>query len=376
MAPRGGMRRLFTSQNILIFLGVLSVVLVILIYNKLLFPGTFTTDSERFYRSDRLENRKDQLHKPDGQPLETPLAGVSELEFSVPEEIDVIITFTKAKDNWQLADKFRRCVASLVKHSSVMLAFHIIGDKDSQQIAEKILKEVDSGTAAKHRVVHLDIDTMAKELHSIVLPMQKYFSYKPGSYYSDSLFFLSAAIHRVVPETMHRVIMLDADLKFREDIAKLYQKFNDFKEHNVIGIAYEGQPVYRHTFWKYRQENPSTRVGDPPPKGLPGFNSGVLLLDLHRMRNSKHYNSLINEQVLEEQTKKYSFKGHLGDQDFFTLISIEHEELFYVLPCNWNRQLCKYWRDKGYESVFDLYFKCEGPIYVYHGNCHTPIPED
>lgn len=39
----------------------------------------------------------------------------------------------------------------------------------------------------------------------------------------------------------------------------------------------------RHTFWQFRHENPKTRVGGPPPEGLPGFNSGVMLLNLEAM---------------------------------------------------------------------------------------------
>ena len=106
---------------------------------------------------------------------------------------------------------------------------------------------------------------------------------------------------------------------------------------NVLGIARDGQPVYRHTFWRYRNENPDTRVGAPPPNGLTGFNSGVLLLDLEKMRESKLYDSLITPEAVDRLTKKYYFQGHLGDQDFFTLIGMEHEDLFYILPCTWNR---------------------------------------
>jgi len=59
---------------------------------------------------------------------------------------------------------------------------------------------------------------------------------------------------------IQRVIMLDADLKFTEDIVLLYNHFNSFTADNVIGIAREGQPVYRHTFWKYRQDHPSKQA--------------------------------------------------------------------------------------------------------------------
>ncbi|KAK3097344.1 hypothetical protein FSP39_008812 [Pinctada imbricata] len=224
-------------------------------------------------------------------------------------------------------------------------------------------------------MAHLNVDKLAEELHEIVKEMQQLFSYKPGAYYADALFFLSIAIHRVIPTSIDRMIMLDADLKFNADISDLYKLFREFTSSNVIGIARENQPVYRHTFSLYRSKHPGTRVGEPPPNGLSGFNSGVLLLHLDHMRKSELYNSVINPDAVRSLTQKYNFKGHLGDQDLFTLLSMEHEELFYFLPCGWNRQLCRWWEDKGYNDVFSSYFECQGHISIYHGNCNTPIPK-
>lgn len=132
----------------------------------------------------------------------------------------------------------------------------------------------------------------------------------------------------------------------------------------------------RHTFWQYRKENPKTRVGEPPPDGLPGFNSGVMLLDLGAMRDSALYNQLLEPSNVAKLADQYRFRGHLGDQDFFTMIGMEHPELFYSLACGWNRQLCTWWRDHGYGDVFQLYYRCGGPVYIYHGNCNSPIPDD
>lgn len=132
----------------------------------------------------------------------------------------------------------------------------------------------------------------------------------------------------------------------------------------------------RHTFWQYRKENPQTRVGEPPPDGLPGFNSGVMLLDLGAMRSSALYNKLLEPSNVAKLADQYRFRGHLGDQDFFTMIGMEHPELFYSLACGWNRQLCTWWRDRGYGDIFQLYYRCDGPVYIYHGNCNTPIPDD
>ena len=223
---------------------------------------------------------------------------------------------------------------------------------------------------------HVDLKALSEEMKDVINTLQQHFSYKPGSYYSHTLFFLSSAIHRLAPPTLSHLIMLDADLKFKADIKLLHDHFSQFSPSNVMGIAYENQPVYRHVLSVYRQSHPDTRAGDPAPKGNPGFNSGVLLMDLDRMRKSERYNTLLDSDIVEKLAQKYSYKGHLGDQDFYTLVSLENEDLFYVLPCTWNRQLCQWWRDKGYENVFDSYFNCQGKINIYHGNCNTPFPAD
>ena len=73
------------------------------------------------------------------------------------------------------------------------------------------------------------------------------------------------------------------------------------------------------------------------------------------MRKSEEYNTLLTESVLTTLCNKYNFRGHLRDQDLFTLISTENEHLFYTLPEQWNTQVCVWWRDHGYCDVFDLY---------------------
>eukprot|EP00794_Sanderia_malayensis_P015335 gene15335-16912_t len=145
---------------------------------------------------------------------------------------------------------------------------------------------------------------------------------------------------------------------------------------NIMGLAREQQPVYRHVLSNYRHRNPGTIVGDPPPNGLTGFNSGVKLMNLENMRNSELYNSILHRDNVTLLANKYNFRGHLGDQDFFSLVSFDHPSLFYTLPCQWNRQLCTWWKDNGYKDVFDAYFSCTEPFYVIHGNCNTPIPQE
>ena len=212
--------------------------------------------------------------------------------------------------------------------------------------------------------------------HIIFLPTQHLFTSSPRSYFNDPIFFINTALHHFLPQNVHRIVSLDADLLFKSDIKQLFSMFNSFSVTNIFGLAREQQPVYRHIFDGYRDKNPGTKVGNPPPDGITGFNSGVVLVNVSNMHGSETYKHVLQNKVLESMANKYKFQGHLGDQDLYTLLSVEYSGLFYILPCEWNRQLCTYWRDHGYADVFDLYHNCSKPVHVYHGNCRTKMSNE
>ena len=56
-------------------------------------------------------------------------------------EINVMITFYNAKSNPKLIKTFTTTVNSLLHHSSVPLAIHIIGDESSQNLAADIISK-------------------------------------------------------------------------------------------------------------------------------------------------------------------------------------------------------------------------------------------
>ncbi|XP_076583240.1 xyloside xylosyltransferase 1 [Chaetodon auriga] len=291
-----------------------------------------------------------------------------------------LMMFTKVDKSRSLQDKFRMAMLSMVKHGRFLegevLVLHFVSDQASKELGERMLQEFLLDATFKYEVLFHDVAALTQKLFPIVEAMQKHFSAGSGAYYSDAIFFLSVAMHHIMPESLTRIVQLDLDLKYRTNIRDLFQEFDQFPPGAVIGITREMQPVYRHTFWQYRKENPQTKVGEPPPDGLPGFNSGVMLLDLGAMRASALYNQLLEPSNVAKLADQYRFRGHLGDQDFFTMIGMEHPELFYSLACGWNRQLCTWWRDHGYGDVFQLYYRCSGPVYIYHGNCNSPIPDD
>lgn len=224
------------------------------------------------------------------------------------------------------------------------------------------------------QVTLYDVNIIMKPLTGLINSLRPHFSYKQGAYYSDGLFYISIGLFKVM--SLKKLILVDADVKFLDDVKALYSYFNNFSSNAVIGITREQQPVYRHVLNAYRRGHNATKIGNPPPDGISGFNSGVLLLDLHKMKNSSLYSNIVdNTSVILGLIEKYKFKGHLGDQDFYSLLSFEYAELFHLLPCTWNRQLCQWWRHHGYSNVFDLYYVCTGRIHLLHGNCNSVIED-
>ncbi|CAF0746343.1 unnamed protein product [Rotaria sordida] len=288
--------------------------------------------------------------------------------------IDIAFTVKNLSTDQRLQLNFFTFITSLFQHTSKdNLRLHVIGDSDSHHFVNQTLQNLHYN----HQINKFNIDDLASKYEKLISPLIKHFS-SGHTYYKDPLFFLSPFLHQILPENISRVIMLDIDLRFDNDIQELYKLFNQFNQSQILGIARENQPIYRHLLWLYRQENPHTNIGNPPPYGITGFNSGVLLLNLNKIRQSSLFNNYLkNSYLIEQLIHKYHFNhSHLGDQDFYTLLSFEHNDLFFILPCSWNRQLCTWWKGKGYDDVWDNYFNCnnEQNISLYHGNCNTPMP--
>ncbi|KAM0726420.1 Xyloside xylosyltransferase 1 [Formica fusca] len=285
--------------------------------------------------------------------------------------------FTKVASNSPMRRKFQIFVDSLLRLTSVNIAFHVISDDESQSIAQIVIQDVKVNTGKFIKVFYYDVHKLATQLEDIVSVMSPHFSSKPGTYYSDALFFLSLGMHKIAPSHQKLAAMFDADTKFRKDVKDLFEEFNNFGKEALFGLAPELTPVYRHVLYLYRTKHPTTMFGEPRHKGgYPGYNSGMVLFNLERLRKSLEYHEIVTKNNVDTMTEKYHFKGHLGDQDFYTLLGMERPELIHTVDCGWNRQLCTWWRDRGYADIFANYSECHSETKLWHGNCNTPIPDD
>lgn len=97
------------------------------------------------------------------------------------------------------------------------------------------------------------MESLATGVTEILGDVIRYFRHSATSYYGDNLFFISIVMGELKAfKDIPRIIMLDSDLRFKGDIADLWDQFDDFSEQAVMGIAHEQQPVYRHVF-RYEQ---------------------------------------------------------------------------------------------------------------------------
>ncbi|KAI3380416.1 hypothetical protein SNEBB_007886 [Seison nebaliae] len=329
---------------------------------------------------------------------------------------NVAILFSNIESNRKLQNRFSHLMNSIFRYSTIPLNFFVIGDRESFQIAERLTMASTQYFDHVHRLMtnhrlmrermlkvkdipenrckfslnHIDLNDLSDDLINELGEFQKRFSHKPGAYYSDRLFFISLVLHRL-PNTklnsINRLIMLDIDLQFQNDIAILWNEFSHFKRENLIGLVPEMQPVYRHMLVNYRQKNPGTLVGgsifDSNGKrksipGQPGFNSGVALFYLSRLRSNKKYEKLMEIKNVDELIKKYEMNAHLGDQDVYSLVSFNSPKYFHNLHCSFNYQLCQWWYQNGYENKRSSYYKCDNETTstIIHGNCDTLIPTD
>ena len=278
--------------------------------------------------------------------------------------------------------QFHDCMTTMherMAHESHYLHFHVIVDTTTIQTALQTVHRLwCDGDGSRVHWVNVSLYDL-KDVQIVVQPyqnvLQQHFSDREAPYYNKTVFFVEAVLHKFLPETLDRVVTFDIDIKFNASVADLYKHFSLFSPSNILGLAYEQQPTYLHYTEQYRASHPETPVGGPPPLGRPGLNSGVMLVDLARLRGSDIYNRMLEPEPLKQLTEKYSFQSNLGDQDFYTLLSFEYPELFYVLPCHWNRQLCRWFETHGYEDSFDAYHRCDGDIYIYHGNCNSTLPD-
>ena len=135
---------------------------------------------------------------------------------------------------------------------------------------------------------------------------------------------------------MDKLIVTDTDIEFKFSLDLLFDQFSLFSSNHLYSLGPDLTPFYADRLFDYRLKHPETILGLPGE--LQGVNTGVVLLHLERMRKSEKFNSYLEPEVVDKLCDKFSFKGFIGDQDWWNLVVWDSPQLMHPLPCSFNFQ--------------------------------------
>ncbi|XP_013415637.1 LARGE xylosyl- and glucuronyltransferase 1-like isoform X2 [Lingula anatina] len=166
----------------------------------------------------------------------------------------------------------------------------------------------------------------------------------PNKHYSGVFGLLKLLLPNTLPTFLDKVIVLDTDVTFATDIAELWKIFSKFKSKQAIGLVENQSDWYLGKLWK--NHHPWPALGR-------GFNTGVILLDLQKLRE---YNWSQMWKMVAEKELMSLLSTALADQDIFNAVLKQNPYLIYHLPCEWNIQLSDHTKSHAlcYSEVSDL----------------------
>ena len=267
---------------------------------------------------------------------------------------------------------FTRSLKSLTSNTENHISLHLIVDSRSVKGTSRVVRSL--GWWKINFTIYF-IEDIYEKYAPTIRSLQKFFSVNSIPYYQKGPFYLVPIVHNIIKE--ERIIILDTDIVVLGDIQELYSEFDLFNASQIWGVTYEQSPYYARALSEFRQANRRIVFGGYPKNGgIPGINTGIVLVNIKKLVDD----SFVQDNYLSEKNYNYLVKRfqvwgklHLGDQDFLSLLNFEHPEVFRILDCGWNRQICQYFK-KECNKILD--YECWNEMKIIHGNCNTTIPKD
>lgn len=224
---------------------------------------------------------------------------------------------------------FVTVVKSILFYRKNPLHFHIISDTTAENILRVLFKtwNVPQVNISLYSVNNISADV----------------SWIPNKHYSGIYGLVKLTLVKILPSNLLKIIVLDTDVTFATDIAELWSFFQKFTDSQALGLVENQSNWYLGNIW--RKHRPWPALGR-------GFNSGVMLLDLKKLR------ALGWEEIWRTVAEKVlitHFATSLADQDIFNAVIREYPGIVTDLPCSWNVQLSDNTRSETcYTEMSDL----------------------
>lgn len=220
-------------------------------------------------------------------------------------------------------------IKSILFYRKNHLHFHFISD----QIAQRILETV-------FRTWYVPAVKVSFYLADELKP---HVSWIPNKHYSGVYGLMKLILPYTLPKNLTKVIVLDTDITFATDVGELWKLFHKFKKKEALGLVENQSDWYLGRLW--RNHRPWPALGR-------GFNTGVILMDLERLREIGWSQMW---RLIAERELMTLYSTALADQDIFNAVIKQNPDLVHHLPCQWNVQLSDNTRsEQCYMEVSDL----------------------
>ncbi|XP_054450999.1 glucoside xylosyltransferase 2 [Pteronotus mesoamericanus] len=136
----------------------------------------------------------------------------------------------------------------------------------------------------------------------------------------------------VILKDVDSLLYVDTDVLFLRPVDDIWKFLRQFNSTQLAAMAPEHEIPKIGWYSRFAQH---------PFYGSTGINSGVMLMNLTRIRTAQFKNSVIPtglawEDMLYPLYQKYKNVITWGDQDLLNIIFYFNPECLYVFPCQWN----------------------------------------
>ncbi|XP_072856572.2 glucoside xylosyltransferase 1 isoform X2 [Pogona vitticeps] len=128
------------------------------------------------------------------------------------------------------------------------------------------------------------------------------------------------------------LLYVDTDILFLRPVDDIWSFLKKFNSSQIAAMAPEHEEPRIGWYNRFARH---------PYYGNTGINSGVMLMNMTRMRRKYFKNDMTTvrlrwEEILMPLLKKYKLNITWGDQDLLNIMFFHNPESLFVFPCQWN----------------------------------------
>ncbi|XP_032893562.1 glucoside xylosyltransferase 1 isoform X2 [Amblyraja radiata] len=136
----------------------------------------------------------------------------------------------------------------------------------------------------------------------------------------------------LILKNVDSLLYVDTDVLFLSPMDDIWAFFEDFNQTQIGGMAPEHEELRIGWYNRFARH---------PYYGKTGVNSGVMLMNMTRIRKKYFKNDMTTarlkwEDLLLPLFKKYKLNITWGDQDLLNIVFYYNPESLFIFPCQWN----------------------------------------